>query len=168
MTTEQFYLVAAIGIGILVLAFLVQTGLLIVMARAARAIKGQLEHLSPRAESLMDSAEKTLADSRKQISEVTAKANAVLDTTKNQVEKTSGFLTEATDRARAQLDWVELVLDDTITRVHQTAVMLNDGVLRPLRELNGIVAGVRGAVAHLLRGGRPDVSQATTDEEMFI
>ena len=168
MTPETFRIVAAIGIGVLVLAFIVQTGLLIIIAKVAKSTKAQLDQLSPKAESLMESTEKTLVVSRKQITEVTTKANAILESAKTQRERTDGFLTDATNRARAQLDRVELVLDDTISRVHETAVVLNDGILQPLREINGIAAGIRGAIVHLLRGGRPNVSQATTDEEMFI
>ncbi len=139
-----------------------------VMAMSARAIKARLDEFTPKAESLIASAEKTLAESKKQIDEVTSKASDVLDTTKKQVDRTDEFLTDATNRARVQLDRVELVLDDTIGRVHETVVILNKGILKPLRELNGISTGIRTALHYLLRGGRPSVDQATTDEEMFI
>jgi hypothetical protein len=40
--------------------------------------------------------------------------------------------------------------------------------MRPLREVNGIAAGVRAALNALARGNRPTVDRATSDEEMFI
>jgi hypothetical protein len=40
--------------------------------------------------------------------------------------------------------------------------------MRPLRELTGIAAGIRTALAYLTRGNRPSVDRATSDEEMFI
>jgi hypothetical protein len=40
--------------------------------------------------------------------------------------------------------------------------------MRPLRELNGIAAGVRTALSVLGRSNRASVDQATSDEEMFI
>jgi hypothetical protein len=40
--------------------------------------------------------------------------------------------------------------------------------LKPIREIQGMTAGVRAAVQHFLRGGRPSVAQATQDDEMFI
>jgi hypothetical protein len=138
------------------------------MARSAKKIKERLDEFTPKAESLIWTAEKTLVDSKKQIDDVTAKANLVIDTTKTRVESTDEFLSEVTDRARSQLDRVELVLDDSIGRIHETVVLLNNGVLRPVRELNGIASGIRTALQFLLGGGRPDVSKATTDEEMFI
>ena len=40
--------------------------------------------------------------------------------------------------------------------------------MRPLREVNGIAAGMKTALAYLARGNRPSPDQATSDEEMFI
>jgi hypothetical protein len=61
-----------------------------------------------------------------------------------------------------------MVLDDSIGRVHETVTVLHDGILRPLREVNGIVAGLRAGIGYLLGNRRPSVAQATHDDEMFI
>jgi hypothetical protein len=61
-----------------------------------------------------------------------------------------------------------MVMDDTVTRVQETVNLVHTGVMRPLRQVNGVAAGIRTAVAQLMRGGRPSVAQATSDEEMFI
>jgi len=149
-------------------ALVLQACFLGVMAFAARGVRTRLDELTPKAEGLMETAEKTLVDSKKQVDEVTRKASDILDSAKKQVDRSSEFIEEATERAKVQLDRVELVLDDTVSRVHQTAVILNEGVLRPVRELNAVVTGLRAAVDFFVRGRRPSVDQATTDEEMFI
>jgi hypothetical protein len=41
-------------------------------------------------------------------------------------------------------------------------------VLKPLKEVQGVAAGVRAAFFFLLRGRRANPSSATVDEEMFI
>jgi hypothetical protein len=46
--------------------------------------------------------------------------------------------------------------------------LVHSGVMRPLREIQGITAGVRAALAFLAKGGRANVNQITHDEEMFI
>jgi hypothetical protein len=46
--------------------------------------------------------------------------------------------------------------------------VLHDGIMKPLREVNGIAAGVRAALGAMARGNRPTVDRATSDEEMFI
>ena len=77
-------------------------------------------------------------------------------------------VSDATSRAKVQMDRVELVLDDTLSRAHETVALLHSGIMRPLREINGVTAGLRAALQFLSRGNRPSVAQATSDEEMFI
>ena len=141
---------------------------LIVLAIFAILIKRRLDELIPKVESFLASAEQTLQDSKKQITEVTTKAGSVLDVAQKQVERTNEFFSDATNRARRQLERLEMVLDDSIGRMHETVVVLNDGILKPLRELSGVAVGIRSAINFLLRGGRPSVDKATADEEMFI
>jgi ABC-type transporter Mla subunit MlaD len=138
------------------------------MFRAITALKEQVSTFLPRAESFLSASEKAVAESRQHIQDVTTKANLILDTTQKQLVRVDEVMGEVTARAKVQMDRVEMVLDDTISRVHETAVQLNSGILKPLRELNGMAAGLRAAFQALLRGGRPNVSQATADEEMFI
>jgi len=168
MTQEALLYVMAAAVGIAALALLLQAGLLFVMNRSVKALKEQIAEMAPRIGSVAESAEKTLQESRKQIGDITARAGDILETTRAQLARTDAFLAEATTRARVQMDRLELVLDDSIGRIHETIALVNDGVLRPLRQINGIAVGVRSAIGYLLRGGRPNVSQATTDEEMFI
>jgi hypothetical protein len=164
--TVVYLMVAAIVVGATALA--VQAVALYRLAQSAQAMRERVDEFAPRAEAVLASADVTLKDSRKQIKEVTTKANEVLDFTKSQLKRTDDFLVEATARARAQLDRVELVLDDSISRVHETVLFLNQGVLGPVQQVSGVVAGVRTAIDFLFRGSKPDVSRATTDEEMFI
>ena len=66
------------------------------------------------------------------------------------------------------MDRVELILDDTLSSLHETSVLLNKGILRPIREINGVAAGIQAALACLFSGRRLTVERATHDDEMFI
>ncbi|MCW5979902.1 MAG: hypothetical protein KIT09_17610 [Bryobacteraceae bacterium] len=167
-TNGTLLLVMAGAVVVSALALVIMVILLGAMAKAMSSLKKTVDKLIPRAESVLETAQTTLTDSRKQIADITTKSTEILDLTRSQLKKTDDFLAETTARARIQLDRVELVVDDTLSRVHETVVVLNKGVLRPLKELSGLASGVRAALNHLLRGGRPSVAQATTDEEMFI
>jgi hypothetical protein len=162
-----FYLMV-VSVGVAAIALAAQAIALFMMAKTAKQFREQINELRPKALQVLDSANETLTESRKQLAEITTKTNKILDTTVTQAERTDVFLTEATNRARVQLDRVELVLDDSISRVHETVMLLNNGVLRPVRQVSGIVAGIRTALDYFSRGGRPNVAQATSDEEMFI
>jgi hypothetical protein len=149
-------------------AIVLQALLLFAIYRQTRALGERVSILVPKLESTLESAQRTLEQSRRQIAEVTTKANQVLDTAQVQLVRVDQVLEDVTARARAQLDHIEMVLDDTISRVHQTVTALHGAVLRPLKEVAGVAVGIRAAVAYLLKGGRPNVAQATQDDEMFI
>jgi hypothetical protein len=165
---DTLLLVMAGAVVVSALALVIMVILLGAMAKAVTSIKKSLDNLAPKAESVLENAQKTLVESKKQISDITTRTGEVLEMTRDQLKKTDEFLTATTSRARIQLDRVELVVEDTLSRLHGAIVVLNKGVVRPLREINGVASGVRAAVQHMIRGGRPSVAQATTDEEMFI
>lgn len=160
--------IATAAVIVSAVAIVLQAAILFAIYRQTKRLGEQVAALAPKVESTLETAQRTLEQSRKQIAEVAAKANEVLDASKAQLGRINDLLEDATARARAQLDRVELVLDDTISRVHQTVTMLHNGVLRPLREMTGVAAGIRAAFTHLFSGGRPTVAQATQDDEMFI
>jgi hypothetical protein len=61
-----------------------------------------------------------------------------------------------------------MVLDETMSRAQETVNVVQSGIMMPLREIQGVAAGVRTAIYYLIRGGRPNPTEATADEEMFI
>jgi hypothetical protein len=168
MESNGLIIVMAAAVSLSALALLAQAVMVFGMFKTIRALKEQVSTFLPQAEAFLHTGQKTMAEAQTQIREVTTKAVAVLDSTQNQLNKVDAFVGETTSRARVQMDRVEMVLDDTVSRVHDTVVQLNNGVVKPMRELTGIAAGFRATIHHFLRGNRPDVSQATSDEEMFI
>lgn len=128
----------------------------------------QVTILAPKVELLVETTQRSVEQASVQIKDIAVKVDAVMESTKTQLARIDEVMSDATARAKVQLDRVEMVLDDTISRVHETVTVLHRGVLRPLREVVGVTAGLRTAFSFLLRGGRPNVAQATSDEEMFI
>jgi ElaB/YqjD/DUF883 family membrane-anchored ribosome-binding protein len=149
-------------------ALCIQAGMLVAVNKQVKALHEKIVPLVPQVESLVESTKATVELSRKQIAEITTRANDILDSTRNQLQMVEEVVSDVTARARVQMDRVELVLDDTLSRAHETVALIHNGILRPLREINGITAGIRAALAFLSRGNRPSVAQATSDEEMFI
>jgi hypothetical protein len=168
MPSEALMNLITAAIVVSAVALLFQTLMLYGMFRSVRALRRQVTEFLPKAEEFVVSTQRSMSESRREIQEVTSKATAVLDSTQRQLERVDDLLGDATTRAKAQLERVELVVEDTVSRVHRTVVELNEGILRPIRELNGLAIGLRVALQTLLRGGRPTVAQATSDEEMFI
>jgi methyl-accepting chemotaxis protein len=172
--TALLYVMTAFVI-ISAIALCIQAGMLAGIYKTVKSLQDSITPLLPKVESLVAKATSTVEQSGKQISEITSRTTEILDSTKIIVESTKrqvamveDVLGETTERAKVQLERVELVLDDTISRAHETVAVVHDGIMRPLREVNGIAVGVRAALGALARGNRPTVDRATSDEEMFI
>jgi hypothetical protein len=165
--TTLLYVMTAFVI-ISAIALCIQAGMLAAIYKQTKTLQDTIQPLVPKVESLVESAKGTVDQSKKQITEITTLANDILASTKNQLAMVEEVVVDATARARVQMERVELVLDDTINRAHETVATVHSGIMRPLRELNGIAAGVRTALSVLGRSNRASVDQATSDEEMFI
>ena len=159
-TMTVFVIVSAI-------ALIIQAGFLFGVYKASRGMSDNVQRLMPKIESLLDTSRKTIEDSRVQIADITAKASDILETTRVQVRRIDGILEDASQRARNQLDRAELVLDDAMDRAQRTVALVEGGIVKPIREIQGVAAGIRTALLFLAKG-RPNPSRATSDEEMFI
>jgi hypothetical protein len=172
---DPLLVVMTVFVVVSAVALCIQAGLLFGIYKAARTIQEQTASMMPRVQSILAKAESTIDESRKNVVDITAKANEIagktnelLDMGKAQMVKLDDVITDASQRAKVQLERAEIVVDDTMTRVHQSVTAVHAGILKPVREIQAVTAGISAAVQHLLRGGRPSVAQATHDDEMFI
>ena len=165
--TTLLYVMTAFVI-ISAIALCIQAGMLAAIYKTTRQLQEAINPLLPKVDSLVSMASATVEQSSRQITEITTRANDILDSTKRQLAIVEEVVGDAAERAKVQMERVELVLDDTLSRAHETVAVVHDGIMRPLREVNGIAAGVRAALGSLARGNRPTVDRATSDEEMFI
>ncbi|BDC49209.1 hypothetical protein F183_A15250 [Bryobacterales bacterium F-183] len=127
-----------------------------------------VENVVPKVERLVESSQSAIDQSRAQILEITGKTVEILDTARVQLNRVDSLVSDATSRARVQLERAEAVVEDTLTRAQETVGVVHSGVMKPLREIQGVTAGVKTALAFLAKGTRPSVNQVTQDEEMFI
>lgn len=150
------------------IALCVQAGMLVALYGKTKQMHDKIAPLVPKIDSLVDTAKTTVEQSKTQIAEITKHANEILVSAKSQLASMEEVVNDAAARAKMQLERVDLVLDDTISRAHETIATVHNGIMRPLKELNGIAVGIRAALNFLARNNRPSVAQATSDEEMFI
>jgi len=162
-----FVIIAAI-------ALCIQAAMLVAVSRTTKTLQGKIEPLVPKVEalvpkleSLMASTKATVELSKQQIAEITTQAREILASTKSQLAMVEEVVTDATARAKVQMERVELVLDDTVSRAHETVALVHTGIMKPLREIQGVAAGIRTVIQFLMRS-RPNPTHATSDEEMFI
>lgn len=148
-------------------AIVVQLVLLVAMFLSTRAIWHQVTTLVTKVEPALATAQRLLEEVRTNAGEVSARATEMMELSRKQLVRVDEVLGEATTRTRAQMDRIELVLDDVMGRFQETTALIQNGILKPIRQINGLSAGIRAALS-ALAGRKTSVEQATHDEEMFI
>jgi ABC-type transporter Mla subunit MlaD len=168
MNLDTTLILLTVFVAITAISFAAQAIAMMRLAQTTKEMKERVDAFLPKAEKLIHTAESTLSESKAQISEITTRANEILAITQTQMARVDDLMADATVRAKAQMDRAESVLENTLTRVNDTVNTVHGTILRPIREITGVAAGVKAAVGHLLKGAPANVAQVTTDEEMFI
>jgi len=168
---QNLFVIQTVFAGIAAVAIVLQMAILFAMYKAISGMQKAVGEAIPKVESLVAKANAVipkvdaLVDSTKATVD---ESRQIVASAREQFAKLDDVVTDATKRARIQMDRAEMVLDDTMDKAQQTVNLVTNGVLRPLREVQGIAAGIQAAFGYLLRSARPSVDRATSDEEMFI
>lgn len=149
-------------------ALLLQLGTLIGLFIVARSLESKITAVLPEVQNVIGISKRTLERVEKHIDRIGNTSAAILDVTKGQLAKIDDLITDASTRAKVQMDRAELVIDDAMTRTQETISLVHRAVVRPVREVHGVLSGIRTAFAYLGNRNRPTVDHATSDEEMFI
>ena len=168
MSQDSLLVVMTVSVAVSAIAMVAMAVMIFGMWKTLRTLRDRVNAFLPRAESFITTTQATLDEHTATIREIAGKTNAVLDATQRQLARVDGVVAEAAARARVQFDRLELVLDDTVGRLHSTVVQINNSVAKPVKEINALGTGIRAAVQTFLRGQKPSPAQATSDEEMFI
>jgi hypothetical protein len=165
---QNLLIVLIVFVAIAGIALLAQFVTLLVTLVVIRKLQAQILQIWPDVVAITGSTRRTAENVEKQVVKIGESTNTILEITKQQVAKIDELLNDATTRAKVQIERAEMVLDDTLERTQETVSIVQRTVLRPFREIHGVLTGIRTTLSYLGRGGRPTVDHATADEEMFI
>lgn len=141
----------------------------VIIAERASALIKNANELVEGATKVAASTNQIILDARPQISEISGEVVAMVHSGREQVERVGELLHDAGDRARARLEQVDHTVENTVNKIENVSGAVKNVVLRPVREVNGLAAGISAALASVIRGQRKSsVDSATQDEEMFI
>ena len=130
---------------------------------------GKVAPVADRVESVLATANRIMEETRPRISEPSGEAVEIVRSGREQVERIGELLHDAGDSARNRLEQIDHAVESTVEQVGQVGDAVKRAVLRPVREANGLAAGISAAISTLVHHSRkPSVDQATQDEEMFI
>ena len=168
MSDDIFRLVIAGGVALAALCFLAQSIAMMVLLRSVKQLKEKVEPLAEKAGPVLDMAHSTAVQLMPRVMAVSADAVEISKSAREQVTRAGELLKEFSDRARAQVARIDGAVDQTVGSVQHAGESVKDAVLRPVREVNGVLAGIRTFVSVFSHGRRQSVDHATQDEEMFI
>jgi uncharacterized protein YoxC len=189
MDQNTLLVIMAVFVAIAAIALVIQAGMLIGIYVSSKAVGERVAQLAPKVEALIPKVEAllpkvealaetsrlALEDGRVSLKEITSRTseildrtNDILDSAKRQVAHVEGVIEDVSLRARVQLDRAEMVMDDAMTRAQDTIAVVHGGIMKPVREINGVAMGLKAALNYFMRGRGPQPDQATADEEMFI
>ena len=169
MSDEVFRWVIAGAVVVACLAIVLQAFLLAAFYRVTSNTHKKIDPLMERVDPILESARRLLLENAPRVTELTTEAAAAAKKAREQMERLGQLLEDASERVRERLEQIDQSVDQAVQQMEQMSESVKGALLRPIREANGIVAGVKAAVSTYAQGGRrPSVDHATQDEEMFI
>lgn len=146
-------------------AVLIQAGILVSIYVMSRKVAGQIELTLGQLRQMMP-ALKTVIDNMKTVSVDVVEIGTAAREQFHRVEEMIG---ETGETLQTQLEKVDRMSRDVTDRVNETVDIVQDSIVRPVREVGALAKGLtRGFEVLMNRKGRNTVDQARQDEELFI
>jgi hypothetical protein len=172
MDQQTLLIVLTIFVAVAALALVIQMATLLGLFVVTRRLHAQVTAVWPDVQAILgvtrrtvENVEKHVDTAGKHLDKIGETSSSILESARQQVVKIDELITDATTRAKVQIERTEMILDDTMGRYQETISIVQRTILRPLREVYGLLSGIRASIAHLGRGGRRrDVHLRTTVE----
>ncbi len=168
MSDETFRWVVAGGVGLAALSFVVMGVVAVVIANVVLKIKAKLDPLLDAARPVVSTVTETVAVMKPKIIRISDQAVEVSTLVVAEAHRYADISKDVAVRAKAQVARIDGALDSTVDEVKEASGAVKGAVMRPIREVDGVLSGVRTAIATFARGRRLSVNRVTQDEEMFI
>jgi hypothetical protein len=146
------------------LAVMAQAGVLFAIYLMSKRMSEQIERFMRDTREMMTPM-KNIAENLR-----TASAN-IVDiglSAREQFRRVEGMVTDTGEVLHTQLERLDKVTRDVVDRINTTADIVQDSVVRPVREVAAVVKGFTRGFDFFFRRQRSTVDQAHQDEEMFI
>jgi hypothetical protein len=139
------------------------------VAEKAGPLVGDIRQTVQKVGPILDSTHKLIQDNQPRVAEIVQEVTSMTKTARVQVDRAGEVFDDASVRAKARIAQIDQTVDETVVQVEHAGAAMKRAVLVPVREINGIAAGISAAVSTLVHGsGKSSVDHATQDEEMFI
>ena len=87
---------------------------------------------------------------------------------RDQFRRVEAMVTDTGEALHVQLERFDRLSQNVMDRINETAEIVQDSVVRPVREVAAVTKGLSHGIAAFFFGRRSTVDQARQDEELFI
>jgi|SRR5579864_1802923 len=168
MSEDVFRWVITLGVFLALVAFVVQAVVFFAMYRVTKATQDKLLPLAEALTPLLGTVRRFVEENSPKFSHMTTDAVEMVNTLREHVERLGEVVKEMSDRARAQVARIDGAVDLTVEQVQQASDAVKTAILKPVKQVDGIMHGIRAALSVVAHSRRESVDHATQDEEMFI
>jgi methyl-accepting chemotaxis protein len=176
MSEDVFRWVVSVGVIVACIAFVFHALVLAAVFRAAREaqktgkdVQGKVGPIIDRFQAIVETTSRILDENRPRVADITTEVSVIAKTVRQQAERIGELIDDVNARTHTRVAQLDHAVEQTIGQVEQMSETVKSAVLRPAKEVNGILNGVKAAVNTYAEGRRrPSVDHATQDEEMFI
>jgi len=168
MSEDVFRWVITIGVFLAVVAFALQAFVVFAMYRVTKATQDKLLPVAEALTPILATVRRLIDENAPKFSQMTTEATQIVKTLHEHVDRLGEVVKEASDRARAQVARIDGAVDVTIEQVQQASENVKAAILKPVKQVDGIMHGIRAALSVVAHSRRESVDHATQDEEMFI
>jgi len=168
MSDDTFRLVVASGVLLAALCFLALTIAVVVLVRTMNHLKNRIEPLAEKSGPILEMVRSSATELVPRIMEISTDAVEISKAAREQVNRVGELLKDFSERAKAQVARIDGAVEQTVGTVQHAGESAIETVLKPVREVNGVMAGIKTFISVYSHGRRQSVDHATQDEEMFI
>jgi len=146
-------------------AVLIQAAILVSIYILSRRVAGQIELTLAQMRELMPPL-KAVSENMKTVSEDVVEIGS---TAREQFHRVEDMIGQTGRALQTQLEKVDQMSREVTDRVNQTVDVVQDSIVRPVREVGALARGLtRGFEMLMNRKGSSTVDKAEQDEELFI
>ncbi len=165
-------LVAAVVAGTLLLQVVLLVVILFGVRKAAAAVREDLEDIRRSVTPLLTESHELLTRVGPKIESATDDLAVLTHSLREQSTSVQSTVTEISERARHQAGRIDFMVTSALDKADRAGAIVNDTVAKPLRQLTGVLAGIRAVVENLRAsqppGPKPPVDGSPGDSGMFI
>jgi methyl-accepting chemotaxis protein len=160
-------------VGVTAAAVVLQALILVAMYLALRRTSTRIDALSTEVSAKVlptaELAHSMLVDLRPKIEAAVTNVSETTTMVRSQMQRLDATVNDAIDRARLQVIRADELVNRTLDQVEETAEIVHDTVVSPVRQLSGLIHGLSAGISALLGRRRgPGNGVTVPQDEMFI